>query len=161
MLAGFRLEGPDPGLAAGILLHMPGLDDAPGRKGGAAHHAWRVLGNDFLVADAVLHRADRPIAENRRGGCHCRTGMQRLGGHDAELTGRNGRWIAARLWPRVERALAGQAQATPVDRIDMCLVQVIGPHLDIGQCGQMRCEQAADGAAADDTDFHAGLPCAI
>ncbi len=66
--------------------------------------------------------------------------------------------ITAGIDLRDEVALPGESQTVGVNRIDVRLVGVIGPNLDIIQSSQMCCKQAADCSAANDTYPHLLLP---
>ena len=50
---------------------------------------------------------------------------------------------------------AGEPEAVRVDRVDVLPREVVGPDLDVVELRQVRREQRADRAAADDADPHA------
>ena len=85
---------------------------------------------------------------------HGGPGVQGFHRDDAEVAGGNFAGVAARLDVSDNFALAGQAQAVAVDGLDMGPIGIIGPDLDLLQLAEMGAEQAADGAATDDTHFH-------
>src|SRR5947208_1609205 len=84
------LKRSDPGIAIDVKAHMAGFDDMSGRKRRASNHVFDVLGEDFLVANAVLHGTHRTgwtedlLCLLDRGACVCA-----FCGHDAEITSRN------------------------------------------------------------------------
>src|SRR3569832_43979 len=49
------LEGAKPGVAGNVETDMAGFNDVTGRECGSTNHIADVLGNDLLIADAVLH----------------------------------------------------------------------------------------------------------
>src|SRR6266498_496763 len=59
-----------------------------GGKGRAPDHLGDVLGDELLVAGAVLHRADGTVPEGRRRRAESSARVHRLRGHDAEVAGR-------------------------------------------------------------------------
>src|ERR1700691_2138759 len=55
------LEGANPSIALDIESNMAGLDDMSRGKGSSANHKLHMLGDNFLVADAVLNRTNRAV----------------------------------------------------------------------------------------------------
>ena len=62
-----RFEGANPGVALDVVTDMSGRDRVTGGKGRAPDHILHMLGDDFFIAHAVLHRAHRTVVvENVR-----------------------------------------------------------------------------------------------
>src|SRR6266542_3289925 len=70
-----------------------------GGKGRAPDHLGDVLGDELLVAGAVLHRADGTVPEGRRRRAESSARVHRLRGHDAEVAGRFSAAVVARTRP--------------------------------------------------------------
>ena len=65
--------------------------------------------------------------------------------------------VARRAEARVDVACAGEPQAVAFDRVDVGLVEVERPYLDVVEGGEVGGEERTDGAAADDADSHEAL----
>ena len=152
-----RLEGAERGVALDVPLHVAGLDDASRREGRPADHALDVLRQHLLVAEPVLDGAGGAAGERvrRRGDRGLR--VHRLRRDDPEVA--RGQVARVRRSARVpdDLARAREPQPRAVDRVDMRLVEVVGPDLDVVEAGEVRGEERADRAAADDADPHARL----
>src|SRR6266852_1404124 len=146
----------NPRVAVDVKADVAGFDYVTGGKRGASNYVAHVFPENFLVADAVLHRANGAIvAEQVSGLLDCRPRVRAFGGHDSEITGRDFVWIRGRVEARGEISGAADAQATLVDGARMFLRNIVCVNLHIGQAREMGAEDAADGAAADYTDFDA------
>ena len=150
-------ERADPGLAAGVMVDHARLGDVPGREDGALDHPRRVFRHDLLVADAVLYRADRAVAKDRRDGLHGRPGKHGLGGDNAELALRNLAHLRPRMHGCDKITQPGQAQTVFINSVHMLARQVKRPDLDVIQPGQVRAVKPANGAATDDAYLHLNL----
>src|ERR1700687_6035776 len=53
-----RLERTDPGIAVNVETDVPRFNDMACRKRSATNHTGHMLGENFFVADTVLHRTD-------------------------------------------------------------------------------------------------------
>src|SRR5437764_15289844 len=84
------LKRSDPGIAIDVKAHMACFDHMSGRKSRASNHVFDVLGEDFLVANAVLHGTHRTGWTE---GLLCLLDRSAYGcafcGYDAEITSRH------------------------------------------------------------------------
>ena len=80
--------------------------------------------------------------------------VHRLGRDDAEVTRRQRGGVARRTKAGVDAAGAREREPVALDRVDVSLVEVERPHLDVVEGRQVGGEQRADGAAADNADSH-------
>ena len=69
--------------------------------------------------------------------------------------------VARGVQARVHLARAREPQAVALDRVDVRLVEVEGPHLDVVERGQVGGEERPHGAAADDADPHEPVPSVV
>ena len=149
------LERAERRVALHVPLHDAGRDDLPGRERRAADHALDVRGEHLLVADPVLHGRDAAVGERVRG----RGDRRRRCASPSSRRCRS-RTAAARL-RRSSRAAGRRTSPAPVSRSPSRLIastcslrQVVGPDLDVVERREVRREQRADRAAADDADLH-------
>src|SRR5579862_6042761 len=150
------LEWADPGVAGNVVADVAGLHDVPGGKSGAADHELHALGDDFFVAHAILYGADRAIlCEDVRSLLDGRAGVRGFGGDDAVVAGRDGFGVGSGLEARGEVGGAGNFQAGAIDGVDVSLGDVVGPDFEFRKFGEVCAEDRADGATADDANFHA------
>src|SRR5271154_739673 len=150
-----RLKRPNPSVPFNVVSHMTRLDDVARRKRSAANHKLNVLGDDFLVSDAILYRANSSIVrENMRGLSHRRTRVCAFRGNDAVFAWRNFFGAGGGVQAGGEIRRTGDPQAVAIDGVHVGLRNVVGVHLDAFDAGEMRSEKAADCAGADDADLH-------
>ena len=134
---------------------MAGLDDVAGGKSGAANHIFHALGDEFFVADAVLHRADSAaLIEQMRSLRDSDLGVRGFSGHDAIIAARQFFGIARSAQAGGEIGGAGEAQAAGVDGINVRRGDVVSKDLAFAGARQMRGKQAAHRSATDDADSH-------
>ena len=120
---------------------MARFEQLSGRKRRPANHTADVPGQRLLVPDAVHDGGDGTVRERVRRCGDRRLCVHRLRRHDAEVA----RWQGGRIARRVQagRDLSGSRKLQPVgvDRIDMGLVEVERPHLDVVEGGEVGGEQ--------------------
>src|SRR5579864_4507788 len=81
-----RLEGSNPCVALNVVSDVPGFDHMPRRECGPANHVTNVLGENFLVANAILHGADRGrLRENMSCGGNSGAGVNAFCGYDSKI----------------------------------------------------------------------------
>src|SRR5204862_4655055 len=104
-----RLEGTDPSIALNVVADVTRLDDVAGGKSGAANHVFHPLGDQLLVADAVLHRADGAAFFEQMGSLRDGDfGVRSLGGDNAVIAARQFFGIAGGAQARGEIGGAGE-----------------------------------------------------
>ena len=154
-----RLERPERRVALHVPLHDTGLEHLAGRERRSADHAVDVLGERLLVAHAVHHGRDRAaVPEDVRGRGDRRTRVHGLRRDDPELAGRDRARVARRVRPPGDLARADEPEPVTRDRVDVRLVEVERPHLDVVQRREVCREQRPDGTAADHADPHGDSP---
>ena len=131
----------------------PGRGQAPGREGDAAHHAGHVLGDHLLVADPVLHAADRAVGEHAAAGALIAAAVTvplvaRIPSAQGGISAASVRACTVAVssaWPVIRRP-SPLIAAT-------CSAEASNAHTStLGQLGQVGGVEAADRAAADDAD---------
>ncbi len=154
-----RLERPERRVALDVPLHDAGLEQLAGREGRAADHALDVARERLLVADAVHDRGHGTVGEGVRGRQRSRT--RRASPWSRRCRARTAAAPPGRSW-HAGRACTSpaprQPQAVRVDRVDVRLREIEGPHLDVVERGEIGREQRPDRAAADDADPHGAVP---
>ena len=154
-----RLEWPERRVALHVPLHDTRLEHLAGRERRAADHAVDVLGERLLVAHAVHHGRDRAaVPEDVRGRGDRRTGVHGLRRDDPELAGRDRARVARRVRPPGDLARADEPEPVTRDRVDVRLVEVERPHLDVVERREVCREQRPHGTAADHADPHCVSP---
>ena len=113
-----------------------------------------MLGDQLLVAGAVLDRRDRPVGEGVRRRRQRRARVHALRRDDPVVAGRQLGGVGGRPDAADQLGGAGEAQAALVDRSDVTLVEVVGPDLDVVELREVRREQRPDRAAANHADPH-------
>ena len=135
----------------------PGSSSLPGRERRAADHAGDVAGERLLVADAVHHGRDRAVGERVRG--RLRSPTRRASPWWRRCRSRTTAVLRRRSWRgggRARRRRPESVSPFAFDRVDVRLVEVECPDLDVVERRQVGGEQRADRAAADDADSHVG-----
>ena len=153
-----RLERAEGGVALDVPLHVTRLEQLAGREGRAADHALDMLGDRLLVADPVLDGRDRAVRRRRARSPrpphrYASPWWRRCRRRRAAARRHRPSRAAGRALPR-----AGEPQPVRVDRVHVRAVEVVRPHLDVVERGEVRGEQRADCATADDADPHAAPP---
>ena len=111
---------------------MAGLDDVAGGKSSAANHIFHALGDEFFVANAVLHRADgAALVEQMRSLRDGDFGVRSLGGDYAVIAARQFFGITRGAEAGGEIGGAGEAQAAGVDDINVGLRDIVGENFGI------------------------------
>src|SRR5262249_38321514 len=83
-------ERSNPRIPVDVEADMARGDDVAGGKRGAANHEGHVFGEDFLVANSILHGTHgAAFAKQVSSLLNGRTRMHALGGDDAEIALRN------------------------------------------------------------------------
>ena len=157
--AGCGSNGPKRRVALHVPVHVPRLDDVPGRetscRGSRARRARRSPPRCRCRSARRRRRRRRTRARSRRRLRTC-----------ASPSSRRSRSRRAAARPRRSsrgrgrRARRRRRCRSPsrVDRVDVLLREVVRPDLDVVELRQARREERADGAAADDADPHDVAP---
>jgi hypothetical protein len=124
-----------------------------GWKCGASNYVLHVLGDDFFVADSVLHGADGAILiEGARDLGDGSARVDRLGGDNAVVAAwkltRAGRGVEFRR----EIRRAGKTEAALVNGVNVVFPDVVSPDFGFALLREMSREKATDRAATDDAD---------
>ena len=146
--------GAERRVALHVPLHVARRDDLAGGERRAADHALDVRRERLLVAEPVLHRRDATAGERVRRRLDRRAGVHRLRRDDAEVARGKLVGVGRRREPAEHLAGAGEPQSVRVDRVDVLARRVVGPDLDVVELREIRGEERADRAAADDADSH-------
>ena len=149
-----RLERPERRVALHVPLHVARLEDLAGRERRAADHALDVRGEHLLVPDPVLDGRHPAAGERVRGRGDRRIRVHRLRRDDAE--------VARGQLPGVGRSRAGARAPRPRPRAEpaaliasTCACDASYAHTSTSSSvREVRREQRADRAAADDADPH-------
>ena len=154
-----RLERPERRVALHVPLHDTGLEHLAGRERRSADHAVDVLGERLLVAHAVHHGRDRAAVAGRRARSRRSPDPHAWPSSRRSRTRRAGsRRVARRVRPPGDLARADEPEPVTRDRVDVRLVEVERPHLDVVQRREVCREQRPDGTAADHADPHGDSP---
>ena len=153
-----RLEGANPSVASDVVADVAGLDDVTGGKSGAANDVADALGDDFFVADAILHGADGAgVIEDVSGLFDCAAGVSAFCGDDSEIANRNFFRVGGGVNWRSEIGRAGKAQSFFANRFDVIFRNIVCVDFRFAALGEMRREDAANRSATNYADFHALL----
>ena len=143
------LERAEPGVAGGVVADHAGRDDRAGGDDGAADDARHQLGDDLLVAEAVLQADDGRVGEGLPRAGDGRPGVQRLGRDEAEVAVGEVAPVGSGVHGGGEVGQPGDRSPSPADRVHVRGPGVDDPDLDLRGAGEVRGVQAADRAAAD------------
>src|SRR2546422_334675 len=125
------------------------------RKRRAPDDVADMLGENFFVADAILHRTDRTrFREQMRSFFNGLAGVSALGCNDAKIAGWNFPDIRGCAEARGEVRRAADAQAARGNRARVFFPNVVGEDLGFARTRQMRRKNAADSSATYDADLH-------
>ncbi len=147
-------EWANPGIAIDVKAHVARFNHVACRKSRAANHARNVLRENFFIADAVLHGANRAArAKNVRGLHDGGTRVRALRGHDSEIT--KGNLPGVRSCVKLGREIRDAADAQPAlgDGTRLFFRNIVRVHLNIFETRQMSAENAADRPTANDANF--------
>ena len=150
--AGLGSNGPMCVSPLRVPADVAGLDHVAGREGRAADHLAHVLGDQLLVAGAVLDGGDRAEGVRRRG--DRLGGLHALHGDDPELAGRERRGVGGGVDLADHVARPGEPEPVRVDRVDVLLPGVVRPDLHVVERPEVRREQRPHRPAADHAYAH-------
>src|ERR1039458_6751112 len=147
-------ERPNPGVAFDIEADVAWANRVSGGEGRAADHVLDVLGDDLLVADSVLHRADGACAvECVRYLCNRAARMDSLSGYNAVIAAGQFLRVARSIELCRELSCSRKTKAVLADGVDVIFPDVIGPDFSLAFMGEVRGKQAADRATTDNADL--------
>src|SRR5580700_3122382 len=151
-------ERSNPGVTFDVVTDMSGCNGMTSWKRRASNHELHALRNDLFVADSVLNRADRALViKDVLDLGDCDSGMNRLGRDDAVIAARQLFGVAGRVEAGGKVFRPRKSQAVLLNRGSVLPPHIIGPHFGLASLCKMRGEQASDGSATNDADFHQDL----
>lgn len=151
-----RLERANPGIPTNVKANVAWFDEVPGGKRGAPNYVFDVVGDNFFVANTVLHGAHGTVwAEDLSCLLDRRSGVRAFRGDDAEVARGDLRRIACRVETRGEVRSAADAKTARIYGLNVTFVYVIRMDLDILKPSEMRSKDTANRATTNDADFHA------
>jgi hypothetical protein len=115
-----------------------------------------VLSENLFVADAVLDGTDgAAFAKNMRALFNRAACVRAFRGYDAEVARRNLPRIGSRVQMGSKIGGTTDAETAFIDRARVISPDVVRMDFNVFEAGEMRSENAADGAAADDANLYA------